>query len=125
MENRRKLTPLRAVPKTIDAACYNQVRLALRRLGDPLRVKLARHRGLAMILTDDCWTCVDSLNDDLTIMEWVAFAGHRSGLHDPVNCQLRLYHLHAGLIMGTVLEDLEQVLQHRHDLHPGDGSAHN
>ena len=105
------------------AACYNQVRLALRRLGNPLRIKLVRHRGLTMILTDECWTCVDSLSD-LTIMEWVAFAGHRSGLHDPVNCRLRLYHLHAGLIMGTVLDDLEQVLKHRHDLHPGDGSAH-
>ena len=37
--------PLRVMPKTIPATCYNRVRLALIRLGKPLRFGLPRHRG--------------------------------------------------------------------------------
>jgi hypothetical protein len=42
--------PLRIFSKKIEAACYNRGRLALLRLGDPLRVPLPLHRGLVVIL---------------------------------------------------------------------------
>lgn len=106
------IRPLRVMPKTIEAACYNQVRLALRRLGNPLRVELPEHRGLEIILEDDNWLCVDSARDDQPIMAWLGFdtRKHNNALHEPVPCQLRLYHIHAGLIMGSALDALEQSL---------------
>jgi len=103
---------LRIIRKTIEAARYNQVRLALRRLGNPLRVDLPGHRGLEIILHDRYWLCVDSYCNDLPVMAWTAFdtRRHNAALHEPVPCQLRLYHMHAGLVMGSALDSLEQNL---------------
>jgi hypothetical protein len=103
--------PLRIMPKTIPATCYNRVRLALIRLGKPLRLGLPRHRGLEMVLTDDAWCCVDSLSDDQLILAWRGFAsGGRDNLIEPVACELFLYHHCAGLVMGSTLDDMEHVI---------------
>lgn len=109
------LRPLRTMPKTIEAACYNQVRLALLRLGIPLRVALPEHRGLEVILVNDHWLCVDSACDDLPIMAWLDFdtRRHNEALHEPVPCELRLYHMHAGLVMGSALDAMQQSLADR------------
>jgi hypothetical protein len=109
---------LRVMSKQVPAGCYNHVRLALLRLGKPLRVALNRHRGLVMELDDEAWWCLDSLANDQRIMVWRAFAAHgRDDLTQPVACELALYHHLAGLVMGTVLGDLEQALELR--LTPG------
>ena len=111
---RRDLQPLRVMPKRVSAGCYNHVRLALLRLGKPLRVALAQHPGLEMELHDDIWWCLDSFANDQPIMAWQAFAVHgRSDLTESVACELMLYHYCAGLVMGTVPNDLEQVLETR------------
>lgn len=106
------LVPLRSMPKTIESSCYNHVRLALRRLGNPLRVALPGHRGLEMILYDKCWLCVDSTNDDQLILAWLNFdtRRHNQALFEPVPCQLNLYHIHAGLVMGSALDALDESL---------------
>lgn len=103
---------LRVMPKTIEAACYNRVRLAMRRLGTPLRVALPGHRGLEVILENDHWLCVDSTHDDQPVMAWLEFdtRKHNNALHEPVPCELRLYHMHAGLIMGSALDALDESL---------------
>ena len=103
---------LRVLPKTIGAACYNLVRLALRRLGTPLRIKLPDHRGLEIILNNDCWLCVDSNHDDQIIMVWLDFdtRKHNQALHETVPCQLRLYHMCAGMVMGSTLDALQEML---------------
>ena len=108
-----KLTPLRTMTKTVEGTCYNHVRLALNRVSNPLRVKLPDHRGLEMILNDKRWLCVDSLHNDLPIMAWTEFdtRQHREALHESVTCKLKIYHLHAGLIMGSSLDALVSVLQ--------------
>lgn len=104
--------PLRTVPKTVEAACYNRVRLALLRLENPLRLSMAQHRGLDIILHDDHWICVDSCADDLLILAWREFQTHgRDDLCAPITCELSLYHHCAGLIMGSVLDDLQQVIE--------------
>lgn len=119
--NVASMRPLRVMPKTIDAACYNQVRLALRRLGKPLRVELPEHRGLEIILENDAWLCVDSARNDQPIMAWLAFdtRKHNTALHEPVPCELRLYHMHAGLIMGSALDALEKSLVMKLAAQPG------
>jgi len=112
---------LRVMPKTIEAACYNQVRLALCRLGSPLRIALPDHTGLVIILNDRRWLCVDSNHDDLPIMAWSDFDTHRhnQALHAPVPCRLHLYHMHAGLVMGSALDALYLSLLDQLAVEPG------
>lgn len=106
-----KPTVLRTMPKSIEAPIYNHVRLALRRLGSPLRVAVPGHRGLEIILDDHIWLCVDANADDQPVMAWLEFnAQHRDSLHEPVSCNLELYHRFAGLVMGSALDSLDESL---------------
>lgn len=114
MSPTRNLPPLRTLPKWMQASYYNRVRLALKRLGRPLRVSLVTHRGLETILDDEVWVCVDATRDDLPVLAWRAFEVRgRDSLHEPVACRLELYHHRAGLIMGSALEALEETLRAR------------
>ncbi|HKJ07931.1 MAG TPA: hypothetical protein VKA76_02485 [Gammaproteobacteria bacterium] len=107
-----ELTPIRVLPKTLDAHCYNRARLALLRLGTPLRVALPGLRGLQVILERDCWLCVDSHVGDRPILAWTDFLSREPDtLHSPVSCALHLYDHRAGLVMGFALEALEQRLE--------------
>ena len=65
--------PWRIFPKMIEAVCYNRGRLALLRLGYPLRITLHQHRGLEVILDKAMWLCVDSNKDDQPILAWREF----------------------------------------------------
>lgn len=108
------LKPIRTLPKTIGAPCYNQARLALRRLPAPVRVDLEGLRGLEVIVEDRYWLCVDSNNEDRPILAWTEFQTQgRSSLHEPVQCSLYLLHHHAGLVMGLALDALEAALDRR------------
>ena len=108
----QQLTPLRSMQKLIEAHCYNHARLALRRASQPVRVALPRHRCLEVIVEDRGWLCVDSAQDDLPVLVWHRFDTtlHNAALHEPVPCQLELYHMQAGLVMGTALEALDEAL---------------
>ncbi len=104
--------PLRSVPKHIEAACYNRVRLALLRLENPLRLSMEQDRGLDIILYDEAWFCIDSCADDQLVLAWRDFQIHgRDNLYEPITCELSLYHHCAGLIMGSVLDDLQHVIE--------------
>ena len=111
------ITPLRLMEKTIEAYYYNHVRLALMRIANPLRVALPGHRGLEIILHDSYWFCIDSLRDDQPVMAWCDFdtSNHNKDLNRPVTCHLCLYHIHAGLIMGSALEALDRTLVEKLD----------
>lgn len=114
MDTPHEITPLRIMPKQIEAACYNRVRLALLRLGNPLQVALKQHRGLQVIVHDDNWLVIDSFADDQWVMAWREFKIHaRDNLHESIACKLWLYHHCAGLIMRSALDDLHQVIQQR------------
>lgn len=108
--------PLHRQPRIISAQDYNRVRLALSRLGSPLLVPLEGMRCLEMVLEDNAWTCIDTCMFGRPILVWAAFdTKRRSGLHEPVNCELRFYHVHGGLVMGEIQETLGRVLQRRLD----------
>jgi len=97
--------------KIVPAEDYNRVRLALRRISNPLRIELQGMRCLDIILSDQYWLCIDPCMDDHRIMAWTDFqSSNRSAIHEPVGCMLRLYHVHAGLVMGEVLEALGSTL---------------
>ncbi len=103
--------------KVILAEDYNRVRLALRRIGNPLQIELTSMKCLDVILTNQYWLCVDTCMDDGPIMAWTDFEPtEHSAIHTPVNCMLRLYHMHAGLVMGEVLEAIGSTLHHKLEL---------
>ncbi len=111
MTHNVELPPMRILPKEIEATTFNLVRLALLRVADPLRVSLTDHRCLDVILSQQQWLCVDSCAEDQPILAWREFdMHHRDALHQPINCKLYLYHMHAGLVMGTARDCLAQVL---------------
>ena len=105
------MTPIRVMPKTIPATVYNHIRLALLRMGAPVCIELSTHRGLIVILENHLWRCIDTTNGDRTIMIWQSFGSHaREAIHEPVSCELSLYHMHAGLVMGSVLDELSDIV---------------
>ncbi|MDH5324023.1 MAG: hypothetical protein OEZ68_18855 [Gammaproteobacteria bacterium] len=105
---------LKAMPCSIEASNYNRVRLALCRLGNPLRLELINLRGLDVQLDNEAWVCVDRTLNDMPIFAWVNLQSRgRVSLCAPVPCQLRFYHNHADLICGTVLDLIDRQLQIR------------
>ena len=58
--------------------------------------------------------CVDAARNDLPVLAWHTFEVHGRGtLHEPIGCRLELYHIYAGLVMGTALDALQEVLKVR------------
>ena len=108
----RELEPLRVWPKLIPAAHYNSVRLALRRLGSPLRHELERP-ALILLLHEDYWAGIAPWDEILPLLAWTDFDTHRSGLDQPVACRLHPYHAHAGLLMWLALDALDAGLKAR------------
>jgi len=91
MHDRPLPTALRTLPKAIEASVYNHVRLALRRLGSPLRVAVPGHRGLEIIFESRVWMCVDANAEDQPVMTWLDFGNRgRDNLQAPVSCILEL-----------------------------------
>lgn len=107
-------TALHSLRKFIPAQDYNRVRLALRRIDNPLHFSLRKMRCLEMVLSDGFWLCIDSCKDDRPVLAWTNFeTANRAGLHEPVASDLRLFHVHAGLVMGEILENMGIELQFR------------
>lgn len=110
----RELPALKVMDSVVVAKHYNRVRLALTRLEDPLRFPLPHLRGLDMVLTQDEWVCVDRTLNDLPVLAWTDFQRQsRTALHAPIPCRLRFYHAYAGLIVGTLLQDVAVILAER------------
>jgi len=98
----------------IDAAHYNRVQTAFKRLGEEIRLSMPKLKTLDLILQQDAWIIVDRAFNDLPIAAWMDFdTSHRHALHTPVQCNLKLYHAHAGLIIKRVLEAMELLLGER------------
>lgn len=107
----RTRVPIRALPKTIEASCYNRVLLALARFGEPLEVELPALR-MTMRAERRVWLG-RSLINELPLMAWLDFQVMDRGLHEPVPCRLHLYHFHAGLLAGHVPRCLAAALEER------------
>lgn len=105
---------LKTDPSSIEGAYFNQARLALLRLENPLRLKLPGLRGMDIIIDDQAWVCVDRTLYDLPVLAWTDFDySERSGLYDAVSCMLHYYHIHADLITDTVLSTVSKELAKR------------
>jgi len=107
-----ELPILKSRPIAVEAERYNRVRLALRRLDNPLRLELPKLRSLDFILEDHLWAIVDRDLNDIPVVAWTDFA-QRTALHRPVSCTLRYYHAHADAVIDKALLKLDQILNAR------------
>lgn len=115
------MEPIRVLPKTVPAEVYNHVRLALLRFKAPIQFELREHRGLAISLERFYWHCVETYSSGRTIMVWSQFdLEERCAIHAPVKCELSIYHIQAGLVMGSVLDELSDIVALRLQEQAGD-----
>jgi len=103
----------------IDAAHYNLVRRFFIKGHSELRYPLPGLRTLDLILEEKAWIVVDRDLNDVPVLAWVNFkTEHRSAIHEPIACDLWMYHIHATVILEKVLalldERMEQVLKTSH-----------
>ncbi len=102
---------LRIMRKQIAADDYNRIRLGLLRHSLPWHVQLNKYPHLHCILDNSRWICIDECRNFLPILAWTRFStGQRDALDAPIDCELRLYHIHAGLLMGNALADLAETV---------------
>jgi len=96
---------------TIRAQDYNLVKIALKRLGSPIRLEIPNLRTLDFILEDDLWVIVDRSLNDIPVIAWLNFNDHvRTGIHEDITCERRTYHTHAIIIVDKAFEALHLLL---------------
>ena len=98
-------------PGNVDANYFNQAQTALKRIGEQIRFKIPELNHLDLILQEDAWIVVDRVLDDVPIAAWTDFQTEgRDNLHEPVSCEIRLYHFAARMILETTLDAMEVIL---------------
>lgn len=114
METRLNDVPAMYIADTaVDARCFNRVRIALRRLENPIRYPLPGLRSLDLLVGDEVWVCVDRSLNDLPVVAWTDFNVTRGSLHKPVPCKVRYFHAYAAAVMRRSLDALENHLNER------------
>lgn len=95
----------------VKAIHYNHVQTGLQRLHIKLRYRLPKLKHLDLILQKDAWIVVDRVLNDMPILAWTNFqTEHRESLHEPVNCEIRLFHYAADMILDRTLDAMELLL---------------
>lgn len=108
------LPTLNRMTSEVDAAHFNAIRLGILRLGAPLRIAMTGLKNLDIVLENQLWVCVDNSLDDFPIVAWMNFAvSERAGLQDPVQCEIRFYHSHAGMIMKRLLDITQKEIEEK------------
>ena len=76
---------------------YNRVRLALRRLGAPIRLSIPGLRRVDMLIEEDAWIAVDSAHSDRPLLAIRDFqTAGRCALFAPMPCRVYEYSAGAG-----------------------------
>ncbi|MDH5409347.1 MAG: hypothetical protein OEY00_12115 [Gammaproteobacteria bacterium] len=108
---------------TVQAHHYNLVQVAFKRLGSPLRFDLPKLRTLDLHLENGAWIVVDKSLNDIPVMAWVDFdTTGRSNLHEKIDCTLKIYHSHAGILIDKIMEAMTLLIGEKLDL-PNDQPA--
>ena len=98
------------ITTTVSAEHFNLVKIALKRLGSPIRLELPKLRTLDFLLDEETWIIVDRHLNDIPVMAWLDFETKDRSLHEPLNCTLNLYHAHANIIQPRVIEAMTLLL---------------
>lgn len=95
----------------LSATHFNHVKIALKRLGNEIRLAIPKLKHLDLILQKEAWIIVDRVLNDVPIAAWTEFQiEHRDNIHEDINCLLKLYHMNAELILDRTLEAMEMLL---------------
>ncbi|KPJ92800.1 MAG: hypothetical protein AMJ53_08670 [Gammaproteobacteria bacterium SG8_11] len=95
----------------VNAMHFNHVQIALKKLGESIRLPIPKLKHLDLIVEKEAWIIVDRVLNDIPIAAWTDFQSeHRSNLHEPIACRLQLYHANADLILERTLEAMEMLL---------------
>ena len=112
-----EVTVLSSRAGKVDALYYNHVQTALKRLRDThqgdsqIRLVIPVLKHLDLILQKDAWIIVDRVLNDYPIAAWTTFqTEHRDSLHEPITCEIRLFHYAANMILKRTLEAMETLL---------------
>ena len=101
-------------PGTVDAHYFNAAQIALKRLKQPIRLKIPTLNHLDLLVLDDAWIIVDRVLHDMPVVAWTNFeTEERDNLHEPVACEIRLYHFAARMVLLTTLDAMEEILNKR------------
>ena len=113
-----------SIQSSVSAEHFNLVQIALKRLGNPIRLELPKMRTLDFLLDEETWIIIDRSLNDIPVMAWLDFEAKDRGLHEPLNCTLNLYHAHANIIHPRVIEAMTLLLgeQLTDNEKPGNGS---
>lgn len=98
-------------PGNVDGNYFNRAQTALKRIGEQIRFKIPELNHLDLILQKDAWIVVDRVLNDMPIVAWTDFQTEgRDNLHEPVACEIRLYHFAARMILNRTLDAMEVIL---------------
>ena len=98
-------------PGNVDANYFNQARTALKRIGQQIRFKIPTLNHLDLIVQQDAWIIVDRVLNDIPVVAWTDFQTEgRNNLHEPIACEIRLYHFAARMVLKTTLDAMEDIL---------------
>ena len=98
-------------PGNVDANYFNQAQTALKRIGQQIRFKIPTLNHLDLIVQDDAWIIVDRVLNDVPVVAWTDFQTEgRDNLHEPIACEIRLYHFAARMVLKTTLDAMEDIL---------------
>ena len=95
----------------VEAAYYNEVQTALKKLGPQIRFRIPKLKHLDLILQKDAWIVVDRALSDFPILAWTDFQTEgRESLLEPVQCEVRIFHFAASMILRRTLEAMDLML---------------
>jgi hypothetical protein len=98
-------------PGNVDPNYFNRAQTALKRIGKQIRFKIPKLSHLDLIVQEDAWIVVDRVLNDMPIVAWTDFETEgRDKLHEPVACEIRLYHFAARMILNRTLDAMEVML---------------
>ena len=83
----------------------------MKRLGPELRFRIPKLKHLDLILQKDAWVVVDRALSDYQILCWTDFQTEgRANLHEPIVCEIRIFHYCASMILKKTINAMEMLL---------------
>ena len=96
---------------SVAARYFNIAQTALKRSRDPIRLRIPTLNHLDLLVQDDAWIIVDRVLYDMPVVAWTDFAHEgRDNLHEPIPCEVCLYHFAARMVLKTTLDAMHTLL---------------
>ena len=104
------IMPLRIFPQLMEASLYNTIRLGILRIANPLILTLDKQPNIKCYLHSNKWIFVDTILHEFPLVVWRDFDLKNRGIHEPVHCNVHVYHMMAGRLMGTGLYAVQDYI---------------